>query len=273
MICRLWAIARRRDAASTMPSMSELVRIIPHSDGAVVELRLNRPEARNALSKPLLEAARAALAPLAASREVRAILIGGEGQAFCAGMDLKALLSDPPAMGDLLMLISLLLREIRRAPQPTIASVQGAAVGGGCGLMSVCDFAFSHPEARLGYPEVDLGVCPAVVAPWLVRKLGAGRARQVLLAGGTMTGTRAHEVGLLTHLVERDALQSEAIAFATNLAKGGPSAMAATKNWLNELDGSMRDAELDKAARISAEIVQGEEALTRLRKIFSSNGQ
>ena len=253
--------------------MSELVRVIPHDNGAVAELRLYRPDARNALSKDLLVQARGALAPLPASREVRVIVISGEGKAFCAGMDLRALLDQPAAMGELLMLISLLLREIRRASKPTIACVQGAAVGGGCGLMSVCDFAFSHPEARLGYPEVDLGVCPAVVAPWLVRKLGSGRARQILLAGGTMTGTRAHEVGLLTHLVDREILQSEAIAFASKLAAGGPHAMAATKNWLNELDGSMHDEDLDKAARISAEIVQGEEALSRLRKLFASHAE
>lgn len=252
-----------------MSGMPELVRVITHGEGAIAELRLYRPDARNALSKDLLTQARQALAPLAASDAVRVIVLSGEGRAFCAGMDLRALLNQPAAMGELLMLISLLLREIRRAPKPTIASVQGAAVGGGCGLMSVCDFAFSHPEARIGYPEVDLGVCPAVVAPWLVRKLGSGRARQILLAGGTMTGTRAHEVGLLTHLVPVEALESEALSFAAGLAKGGPHAMAATKNWLNELDGSMHDDVLDKAARISAEIVQGEEALTRLGKLFA----
>lgn len=253
--------------------MADLVRVISHNHGSVAELRLNRPGARNALSRDLLVQAREALAPLVASSEVRVIIISGEGKAFCAGMDLRALLDQPAAMGELLMLISLLLREIRRASKPTIACVRGAAVGGGCGLMSVCDFAFSHPEARIGYPEVDLGVCPAVVAPWLVRKLGSGRARQILLAGGTMTGTRAHEVGLLTDLVDQDALDSEAIGFAASLAKGGPLAMAATKNWLNELDGSMHDEDLDKAARISAEIVQGEEALSRLRRVFASKDQ
>ncbi len=249
--------------------MSDLARVIQHDGGAIAELRLNRPEARNALSKPLLDAARAALRPLAASEQVRVIIISGEGKAFCAGMDLKALLNDPPAMGELLMLISLLLREIRRAPQPTIACVRGAAVGGGCGLMSVCDFAFSHPEARIGYPEVDLGVCPAVVAPWLVRKLGSGRARQILLSGGTMTGARALEVGLLSHLASGESLEAEALAFAQSLARGGRQAMTATKTWLNELDGSMNDDVLDRAAKISARIVQGEEALTRLARLFA----
>lgn len=253
--------------------MAELVKTTLHDGGSVAELRLNRPDARNALSKDLLTQAREALAPLASSAEVRVILISGEGKAFCAGMDLRALLNQPAAMGELLMLISLLLREIRRAPQPTIACVQGAAVGGGCGLMSVCDFAFSHPEARIGYPEVDLGVCPAVVAPWLVRKLGSGRARQILLAGGTMTGSRAAELGLLTHLVAQAALMDDARSFASGLAKGGPRAMAATKRWLNELDGSLHDDVLDRAAHISAEIVQGDEALQRLRTLFAPKSE
>lgn len=253
--------------------MSDLVKVFHHGGGAVAELRLNRPEARNALNQPLLEAARDALRPLANSPGVRVIIISGEGKAFCAGMDLKALLNNPPAMGDLLMLISLLLREIRRVPQPTIACVRGAAVGGGCGLMSVCDFAFSHPEARIGYPEVDLGVCPAVVAPWLVRKLGSGRARQILLSGGTMAASRAQEVGLLTHLASIDTLEADAIAFAESLAKGGRQAMAATKQWLNELDGSMSDDVLDKAAAISARIVQGQEALGRLARLMGGGSR
>lgn len=248
--------------------MSDLIAIHRHDYGAIAEVNLNRPEARNALSQSLLEAAREAVAQTARDPKVRVIVLGGEGKAFCAGMDLKAVRTEPAKMGDLLMTISRLLREIRRVPQPTIARVQGAAVGGGCGLMSVCDFAFSHEDARIGYPEVDLGVCPAVVAPWLIRKLGAGRARQILLAGGTMTGARAAEVGLVTHLVEPADLANAALTFARELAKGGPRAMSVTKVWLNELDGSLEDASLDEGARLSAEIVQGEEAQARLAAAF-----
>jgi enoyl-CoA hydratase/carnithine racemase len=134
--------------------------------------------------------------------------------------------------------------------------------------MVVTDFAFTHPEAKVGYPEVDLGVCPAVVAPWLIKKIGAGRARAMLLAGGTMSGVDGHKSGLATHLVQQDQLESATLEFARKLLKGGANAMAVTKRWLNELDGSMDDAPLIRAAELSAEVIAGEEAQSRLRKIF-----
>lgn len=162
------------------------------------------------------------------------------------------------------------MRRLRRLPIPTIACVQGAAVGGGCGMMVVCDFAFTHAESKVGYPEVDLGVCPAVVAPWLIKKIGPGRARAMLLAGGTMTGQSGFEAGLATHLVREDQLESATLDFARKLTKGGPQAMAVTKRWLNELDASMDDGPLDKAAELSAQVIAGEEAQRRLRAIFGS---
>jgi methylglutaconyl-CoA hydratase len=183
-------------------------------------------------------------------------------------MDLKAVRSQPERMGEMLLTLSRFMREIRRSAQPTIARVQGAAVGGGCGLMTVCDFSMTHVDSKVGYPEVDLGVCPAVVAPWLVRRIGSGRARQLLLAGGTISGRQGHEYGIVTHLADLDDLEPEAMTLAERLAQGGRHAMSVTKKWLNELDGSFEDAVLDKAAKISADVVQGEEAQARLTAFF-----
>ena len=201
--------------------------------------------------------------------DVRVVVIAGAGKAFCAGMDLRGVMDDPVAMGDMLRDLSRASRALRRLPVPTIARVQGAAVGGGCGLMVVTDFAVTHPEAKVGYPEVDLGICPAVVAPWLVRKIGAGRARTMLLAGGTMTGEAGFEAGLATHLCAADRLDATVSDLAGRLAAGGPNALATTKRWLNELDGSMDDAVLDRAAELSAQIIAGAEAQERLRKAFA----
>jgi methylglutaconyl-CoA hydratase len=249
--------------------MSDLV--LTTIEGAVATLTLNRPDARNALSPELIEAMNAAIeavAAKAARHEVRVLILAGAGKVFCAGMDLKGVLSDPKRMAEMLRGLSLFSRRVRRLPIPTIARVQGAAVGGGCGLMVVTDFAITHPEAKVGYPEVDLGVCPAVVAPWLIRKIGAARARAMLLAGGTMSGEDGFKVGLATHMVAQDQLESVAQELAGKLVKGGPHAMAVTKRWLNELDGSMDDAPLDKAAELSAQVIAGEEAQSRLRKIY-----
>jgi enoyl-CoA hydratase/carnithine racemase len=146
--------------------------------------------------------------------------------------------------------------KIRTLPQVTLAKVHGAAIGGGCGLSCVCDLAATHADSKMGYPEVDLGVCPAVVAPWLVRKIGAGAARRVLLSGGLMSGREAFDLGMVDHLVA---------ALATRLAAGGPHALRATKDLLNRLDGSLDAALLHAAADLSAKVVATEETRAALR--------
>ncbi len=248
-------------------SQAELVQV--DLTAGIGTLTLRRPDARNALSLELIRDMGRAVARLAATPELRVFVLAGEGRAFCAGMDLKAVSNDAIAMGDMLRELSRVTRSIRRLSVPTIARVQGAAVGGGCGLMVVCDFAVTHPEAKVGYPEVDLGVCPAVVAPWLMRRIGPGRARAMLLAGGTMSGEEGFRAGLATHLVPIEDLDATVQSIAERIVTGCPKALAATKHWLNELDGSLDDAVLDKAAEISARIIAGDEAQSRLRTVFS----
>ena len=198
------------------------------------------------------------------------LVIAGAGKVFCSVMDLRGVIDDPAAMGEMLRGLSRVSRIIRRLHIPTITRVQGAAIGGGCGLMVVTDFAVTHPESKVGYPEVDLGICPAVVAPWLIKKIGAGRARAMLLAGGTMSGQQGFEAGLATHLCAHDQLDATVAELAKRLRAGGPEAIATTKRWLNELDGSNDDAVLDKAAELSAQIIAGDEAQQRLRKVFGA---
>jgi len=257
---------------ATQATASELV--LTAIDGGVATITLNRPDRANAMSRELIAAFGAAIDAVAArcapAGDVRVIVIAGTGKAFCAGMDLRGVMDDPVAMGDMLRGLSRASRALRRVSVPTIARVHGAAIGGGCGLMVVTDFAVTHPEAKLGYPEVDLGICPAVVAPWLIRRIGAGRARAMLLAGGTMTGQQGFEAGLATHLCAAEELDATVAALAKRLISGGPNALATTKRWLNELDGSMDDTVLDRAAELSAEIIAGAEAQERLRKAFAA---
>ncbi len=250
--------------------MSELA--ILQRCGRVATLTLNRPEARNALSIDLLHALTAQVKHLAQDGDASVCIVTGAGKAFSAGMDLKAVLDEPGAPARLLNAIADLTLALRALPQVTIAHVNGAAIGGGCGLMCVCDLAITHPDAKIGYPEVDLGVCPAVVAPWLRLRIGAGAARRVLLEGGTMTGSRAHDLGLVTSVVEHDELESAAHAMAERLAGSGPVALRATKAWLNELDGERLDEQVRRGAMISAEVVSSPEAQSRLRHAFASRG-
>lgn len=237
-------------------------------DGVTATITLNRPEARNALSLALIESLHEVLDDLEKNEDVRVLLVKGCGKSFCAGMDLKGVMEDPQAMAKMLHGLAKAFQRIRRLGIPSVAAVQGAAVGGGCGLMIVCDFAISHPDAKIGYPEVDLGVCPAVVAPWLIRKIGAGKARALLLSGGTRSGQEGMEMGLITHLTERETLDDVAERLAQDLAEGGVIAMRATKKWLNELDGSMEDEVHEKAAQLSADVIARPETQQQLKRVF-----
>lgn len=234
--------------------------------GLVATLELNRPDARNSLSPDLLADLHARVDELAADPTVSVLVITGQGRAFCAGMDLKIVLGDPAAALGLLRSLAELCGKIRRLPAVTLAKVNGAAIGGGCGLATVCDLALTHADAKLGFPEVDLGVCPAVVAPWLVRKVGPGRARAILLQGGVMTGQRAHELGIVDHLApDRAALDELAARTVERLATGGPHALAETKNLLNQLDGSLDDDLARRGAELSAKVIAQPEAQRMLR--------
>jgi len=224
--------------------------------GRVATLTLRREDARNALSIDLLDCMHRCADDLASMSGVSVLVLTGSGRAFCAGMDLKAVLDDPAAPGRLLHCLADFTLKLRALPMVTLASVNGAAIGGGCGLACVCDAAATHADSKMGFPEVDLGVCPAVVAPWLVRKIGAGRARKVLLTGGLMSGADAHVLGIVDHCVRSVAdLDGATREIAQRLAQGGPQALRATKALLNEIDGS-RDADtVRRGADLSASIL------------------
>lgn len=257
--------------------MSDLAVLAIDSPRAV--LTINRPDSRNALSIDLLEALHARVDELARHAEqtppekrVRVVTITGSGKAFCAGMDLKQVIGDPTGAAPrrLLGTLAELCIKVRALPMVTIAAVNGAAIGGGCGLTTVCDFAITHADSKMGFPEVDLGVCPAVVAPWLVRKIGAGRARSVLLRGGLMSGREACELGLVSECVEtREELMTAAEKLAERLAAGGAAALVATKGLLNELDGSLDRELAAKAAELSASVLMTPEAQAMLKAKFN----
>jgi len=245
------------------------------TSGPVVTLTLNRVDARNALSLDLLRdlhAAVDALAEGAANEGAPHILVvTGAGKAFCAGMDLKAVLGNNALALELLTSLAKLTVKLRALPMVVVAKVNGAAIGGGCGLSCVCDLAITHADAKLGYPEVDLGVCPAVVAPWLVRKVGAGRARKILLTGGLMSGREAHACGMIDVLCETASeLDKTTDDVVKRLAAGGPQALAATKKLLNELDSSLDESIVIKGAQLSASVLATPDAQARLRAKLGS---
>lgn len=246
--------------------MSELATL--EVDGRVARITLRREEKRNALSLGLLDELRAHVGAVAANADVSVCVFTGAGKSFCAGMDLKAVLNEPGAPAELLSRIAELTIEMRTMPAVTLARVNGAAIGGGCGLVCVCDVAITHASAKLGFPEVDLGVCPAVVAPWLVSRIGAGRARATLLMGGTMSGTDAARIGMVSSCVGDGELDAAVEKTVERLAKAGPNALRVTKGLLNELDGERLYEMVRKGAGLSAEVVEGAEARAMLGEIY-----
>lgn len=234
--------------------MTDLARLA--FDGRTATLSLNRPDARNALSIDLLAALHARADELAARDDLTVVVVTGEGKAFCAGMDLKAVLASPELPLKLLSSLAEFTIKLRALPQVTVAKVNGAAIGGGCGLACVCDLAITHADSKMGFPEVELGVCPAVVAPWLVKKVGPGVARRILLTGGLMSGQEAHSCGIVNHVVaSREELDAVTAALVTRLAGGGPNALRATKQLLNEIDGSLDASLVRRGAELSAKVV------------------
>lgn len=243
-------------------------------DGRTATLTLNRPDARNALSIELLGSLADHLTTLegmcAGPDGPTVVRLTGEGRAFCAGMDLAEVTISAP--GDearpaaLLHALGATALRIRRLPAVVVAKVNGPAIGGGCGLACVADIAVTFADNKMGFPEVDLGICPAVVAPWVVRKIGAGRARLVLLSGGLMSGRRAHELGIVDHCVDQAAdLDGATEQIVGRLASGGALALAATKRLCNDLDGSLDEDLSRRGAELSASVLLTEPAQAALR--------
>lgn len=249
--------------------MNELATLT--TEGPAATLTLNRAEQHNALSTDMLAAAHRCMDELEAKSSPPTVLVvTGAGKSFCAGMDLKQVIIEDAGGIEtpraLLTSLAKLTHRLRLLPSVTVARVNGAAIGGGCGLAAVCDLAITHADSVLGFPEVDLALCPAVVSPWLVRKIGAGPARRVLLSGGTMSGAEAFNLSIIDRLVEtRDELDDAVDAAVRSLCSGGPLALRATKELLNTLDGSVDLDVLLRGADLSARVLSTDDAQARLR--------
>jgi methylglutaconyl-CoA hydratase len=225
--------------------------------GRVTTITLNRPDKRNAMSYELIDDL---LRALAASRDAGVVIITGAGKAFCAGMDLDNLreitshshqqnLADSQKMADL-------FRAIYDFPAPTIAAVNGAAVAGGCGVATLCDFTIATTEAKFGYTEVRIGFLPAIVSTFLLRQVGEKIARDLLLTGRIIGADEALRLGLCSEIVEPERLMSRAEEIAAAILENAPGSVRATKNLLSsyskiELDDQIRLA-VDENARIRA---------------------
>ncbi|MCB9838909.1 MAG: enoyl-CoA hydratase/isomerase family protein [Phycisphaeraceae bacterium] len=242
-----------------------------HSDAAVAVVTIDRQEKRNALTPSLLENI-AGVAKLVHTGRGRAhaVVLAGAGPGFCAGFDLDLCRDDPMMMGDLLTRLSHAVRALRNLTVPVVAAAHGAAIAGGCALLSGCDLVVTDAGARLGYPVVRLGVSPAVSGSTLRLAIGGARTRERFLDPGLINGTEALRIGLAHECVESpEDVLPRAIELASDLARKPHHAVVATKRWLNELDGSNNSARHDAALRASLAIAGGHEEQQRLAAIWS----
>ncbi len=235
------------------------------SPAAVVTL--NRADKRNALSRTLITELADAFDRVKNDAAARCVILVAAGPVFCAGMDLAELqesLNIPkestPVWDDALRLAKL-YDQIYTLAKPTIAVVQGAAVAGGAGLVSVCDLAVAAPDAKFGYPEVRRGLVAAMVMPHLLRHVGERMARYLLLTGELIDAADAQRCGFVNAVVPADQVMDRAMTWAKALAEGGPEALAQTKELLHRFSKqaiSIEEAAQGSAApRLSAECQQG----------------
>ncbi len=253
--------------------MSDLVTVDHAADGRLAVVTMNRPQQRNATSIAMLDALDAALDAATAGGSTEALVLAGAGRSFCAGLDLDEVRADADTIRRLLVRLGEVMRRIRRLEPVTVAAVQGAAIGGGFGFMCACDFAVTHAEAKIGYPPPATGLSPALMAPWLVRKLGPSGARAMMLAGGTIPGDEAHRRGLATHLVAPEAVGATARELGERALEAPAGALAALKRLLNDLDGSSGgDDELDRAALVSAEVMASDATQAALARLLDGPG-
>lgn len=222
--------------------------------GSAAVITINRPDKRNALSRALIASLTEAFERAKTDPKARCVMLTGAGSAFCAGMDLSELSNSIEAERAVIWEDALKLAKlfdlIYTLPKPTIAVVNGPAVAGGAGLMSVCDLAMASSTAVFGYPEVRRGLVAALIMPHLLRHVGERMARWLLLAGEMIDANAAERCGLINAVVPADQLQDRADEWAKALALGGPDALARTKELLQKF--SRQAISVEEAAHASA---------------------
>lgn len=226
-----------------------------HVQERVGVITLNRPEKRNALSHELVADLKQAIHQAEVDDHVKVIILKANGEAFCAGADLAYLqqlqnftyeenLQDSNHLKELFL-------KIYTLPKIVIAQVQGHALAGGCGLATVCDFSYAVPEAKFGYTEVKIGFIPALVAVFLLRKIGEARSKELLLGGELISADQAVQMSLINKVVPSEKLESEVMTLAKKLADGNSGqSMKLTK----ELIAKVQSLPLNEALSFAAEM-------------------
>jgi len=245
-------------------------------EGRVGRIWFNRPEVHNAFNAIMIRELRDALADVRQDPQVRVIILSGRGASFCAGADLNWMreiihysynenIQESTELAEC-------LEELYALPKPTIARVNGSAIGGGNGFMAACDIIIASREAVFGLSEAKLGLVPAVISPYIVRWIGEARARRYFLTGERIDAARAEEVGLINRSLDPGLLDAQVNDFVRMLLTSGPEALAKAKDLLRTIprlnfeEAKRFSIEMIAKLRISAEAQEGMAAFLEKRK-------
>lgn len=228
------------------------------NQNSITIISLNRPQKRNALNDTLVKELTDAIIQYGRNGNTKAIILTGEGDAFCSGADLEYLqkiskysLEENQEDSRLLMRLYQTIYELRK---PVIAMVNGPALAGGCGLATVCDFIIaSNENAKFGYPEVKIGFIPAIVMVFLVKRIGEGKARELVISGKVISPDEAKTIGLINNVVASDKLLETTLSFTTELIEHNSGvAMGLCKEIFSTFGQMDTKQALDYAANMNA---------------------
>lgn len=226
-------------------------------EGKVLHVRLNRPDVRNAFNGDVVRELHAAFTEAGDDRDARVVVLAGNGKSFCAGADLtwmREQASLPPAQNEAgARDMAAMFLAIARCKQPVVARIHGHALGGGTGLTAAVDLAICTHDTQFGLTEVKLGIVPAVISPFVLQKIGEGRARALFLTGERFDGREAERIGLVHCAVTPAELDARVQASVQQLLTSGPAAVASCKQLLARVAPlSLEDAQDVTARWISA---------------------
>ena len=232
--------------------------IIEKRSPKITMVTLNRPERRNALTIELLTELTSSIEAAASDPDQRVLILRGAGRAFCTGLDLKE--TSPENAHATAEMVAKTLIALSQTRLVTIAVVHGAAVAGGAGIMSACDFVIAAEGTKIGYPEVRRGLVAGLVMTFLRRQVGERRVRELLLGSELIDAERAREIGLVNCVVAENDLLTKAQKFADSVLQGAPGALAQTKRLIEELWWSSVKQDVGLALKYHLQARESDEA-------------
>ena len=245
---------------------------IEHDTRGVATLTLARPEKHNALSALMIKELTTAAHALGQDPTVRAVLLRAQGTSFCAGGDLgwmqDQMKADPVTRGREAKALAMMLQALNTMPKPLIGVIHGNAFGGGVGMASVCDVSIGLPEIKLGLTEVRLGLIPATIGPYVVARIGVTHARRVFMSGQLFDAQTAKDIGILTEVVEADALDARLESVLKPFLSVAPEAAGRAKRLALSLGGEITEATIDHTIQELVTCWESDEAQEGIAAFF-----